>query len=111
MRHVPRRRTSSTYLVVTPTDIVITHGSERETVISFHPTNSDGTLSNVCTDVLLQRDVVVEQKPSIIRDQYVACICQEWHTNTVMTIVYHVPNQIEVCQVDMTQYHVFQGEK
>ena len=62
---LPRRRTSSTYLVVTPTDIVITHGSERETVISFHPTNSDGTLSNVCTDVLLQRDVVVEQKPSL----------------------------------------------
>ena len=45
------------------------------------------------------------------RDHYVACFCQEWHTNTVMTIVYHVPNQIEVCQVDMTQYHVFQGEK
>ena len=95
------------YLIDTPTDIIMSYVKERHTVNCFYHKNADRSIDETCTELPMSRDLMVMNKPSRIRDCYVAFVCRSCDDGVLTTVVIHVPSRTEVYRIVMDQIPVW----
>jgi hypothetical protein len=82
------------YLVDTPTDIIMSYVKKQHTVNCFYRKNADGTIAETCTEIPLTENLLIINKPSRIRESYVAFVCVRCDDGVITTVVIHGPSRI-----------------